>query len=423
LETRKAVARLIVGLVPDNPPGRRWVFFNIVNATGDGLFLTGNAVFATKVMGLTGEQVGIGLSLAGAAGIAGAGMLGTLVDRFGARRMLTILFLSQAALYLGYSTIKAFVPFVLIMCLISVFKNGAPPASAALVSQIGSADGRVSLMAHGRVGYNMGFSLGAIFAAAALAIGTTWAYYALPSGNALSFLAACAVVRRLPGGTSGQRAARLSLRALRDFPFLMTTSLTCVLSIHLSLLTLVVPLWIVERTSVPAPLIGVFLIVNTVFTILFQVAASKGAESMAGSTRKARWAGLMMLLACAALAPSGAVPTAAAIVLVVAAVLLLSAGEVLQSAGAWGMSYALAPVDAQAEYLGAFSMGFAGQSVLASAAGTVLVLRYTAAGWFAIGACIMAAAVLLGPAAQWAHASIVRRHPTPPTLTTGHSPT
>jgi MFS family permease len=414
LGATKAATRLIADLVPAESSGRRWVYVNIVNATGDGLFLSGNAVFATKVIGLTGEQVGVALSLAGIAGIAGAGMLGPLVDRFGARRLLLIMLLSQVALYLSYGAITAFIPFVLVMCLISMCKNGATSASAVLVSQIASASGRVSLRAQARTGYNVGFSLGAVFAAAALAIGTKSAYYALPFGNAVSFLAACAVVMRLPGGKSGVGAKRLSLGALRDFPFLITTGLTCVLSIHASLLTLVVPLWIVERTKVPTPFIGVYLVMNTIFVILFQVAASKGTESVEGSTRKARLAGVTMLLGCVALAPSGAVPTAVAVLLVAAAVLLLSACEILQSASAWAMSYALAPAGAQAEYLGAFAMSSAGQSVLASAIGTALVLRYGATGWLAIGVCVMSAAVLLGPAARWAHASITRHHAVSP---------
>jgi MFS family permease len=398
-------------LVPDSPAGRRWVLVNLVNSAGDGLFISGSIVFATKVIGLTGNQVGIGISLAGFAGIAGAGILGRFADRFGPRRVLGILTVSQAILYVVYGVASSFWPFLAILCLIAICRNGSLSASAALVAEIDSGQGRVRLRAQARSLYNVGFSLGAALSAAALAIGTTPAYYALPLGNAVSFIGAYMVIRRLPEAAPRPQSDRRALDALRNKPFLLTTCLTGVLAIHLSLITIVVPLWIVERTTVPQAMIGVLLVLNTLFAVTFQLGASKGAESLTGSTRKARSAAVAMALGCVVLAPSGHVPTLAAVALVTVAFLLLSYGEVLQSAGSWGMSYALAPKAAQAEYLGAFSMSSAGQAALAPVTGTLVVLRNGPTGWLILGAFIMFAAWAVGPAARRAHMSITRRFP------------
>lgn len=406
-----AIRRRGAELIPDSPAGRRWIALNLVNSAGDGLFLSGSVVFATKVIGLAGGQVGLGLSLAGFAGIAGAGLLGRVADRFGPRRVLAILTLIQAAGYVIYSQASSFWIFVVVLCFISVGRNGSLSASAALVAEIGSGQGLVKLRAQARAIYNVGFSLGAAGSAAALAIGTAPAYYALPLGNAASFIGAWLVIRRLPEADPRPRTGRRVADALRNAPFLLTTCLTVVLSVHLSLLTIVVPLWIVERTTVPQAMIGVLLVLNTAFAVIFQIGASKGAESLPGSAAKARAAAVAMALACVVLAPSGHVPTLAAVALVTAAFLLLSAGEVLQSASAWGMSYALAPKAAQAEYLGAFSMSSAGQAVLAPVTGTLVVLRYESSGWLILGALIVSAAWALGPAARRAHVSIARRFP------------
>lgn len=398
-------------LVPDSPAGRRWVLMNLINSVGDGLFLSGSVVFATKVIGLTGAQVGIAISLSGFAGIAGAGVMGRFADRFGPRRVLGILTVSQAILYVVYAATSSFWPFVAILCPIAICKNGSLAASAALITEIDPGPGRVKLRAQARSMYNAGFSLGAALSATALAIGTAPAYYALPLGNAVSFIGAYWVIRRLPEAGPRPQSARRVLDALRNTPFLLTTCLTTVLAIHLSLITIVVPLWIVERTTVPQAMIGVLLVLNTLFAVTFQVGASKGAESLTGSTRKARSAAVAMALGCAVLAPSGHVPTLVAGALLIAAFLLLSYGEILQSAGAWGMSYALAPKAAQAEYLGAFAMSSAGQTVLAPAIGALLVLRNGAMGWLILGASIVFAAWALGPAARRAHMSITRRFP------------
>jgi hypothetical protein len=405
------IRRHAAELVPDSPTGRRWVLVNLVNSAGDGLFLSGSVVFATKVIGLTGGQVGIAISLSGFAGIAAAGMLGRFVDRFGTRRMLGLFTLAQAVLYVIYCTASSFWLFTAILCLISIGRSGALSASAALVAEIDSGQGRVKLRAQARSIYNVGFSLGAALSAAALAIGTAPAYYALPLGNAVSFVGAYWVIRRLPESQARSQAGRRRLDALRDRPFLLTTSLTAILAIHLSLITIVVPLWIVERTTVPPALIGVLLVINTLFAVTFQIRASKGAESLPGSTAKARSAAVAMALGCVVLAPSGGVPTLAAVALVIAAFLLLSYGEVAQSASAWGMSYALAPKAAQGEYLGAFAMSNAGQTVLAPVTGSLLVLRNGGAGWLILGALILFAAWAVGPAARWAHVSISRRFP------------
>lgn len=406
-----AIKRRGAELVPDKPAGRRWVLMNLVNSVGDGLFLSGSVVFATKVIGLTGDQVGIGLSLSGFSGIAAAAMLGRFADRFGPRRVLGIVTVSQAILYVAYSVAPSFWPFVAVLCLIAVCRNGGLSASAALVAELGSAQERVTLRAQARSLYNVGFSLGAALSAAALAIGTSPAYYALPLGNAVSFIGAYWVIRRLPEASARPQSDRRVLDALRNGPFLLTTCLTVVLAVHLSLITIVVPLWIVERTTVPQAMIGVLLVLNTLVAVTFQISASKGAESLTGSTRKARSAAVAMALGCVVLAPSGLVPTLAGIALLTTAMLLLSCGELLQSASAWGMSYALAPKAAQAEYLGAFSMSSAGQAVLAPVTGTLVVLRNGPVGWLILGACIVLASLAVGPAARRADRSIKRRFP------------
>ncbi len=405
------LASKLAALIPKHRLGRRWVLINLVNSFGDALFISGNAVFATKVLGMTGGQVGLGISLAGVAGVLGAGVMGTLADRLGARRMLAVLAACQLVFNLLYTTATPFAVFAPLLCLMSWCKNGAYPASAALVAKIGSAEGRVTLRAQARSVYNVGFSLGAALAALALIVDMAPVYYALPVGNAASFLAVCLLVRGLPETHRTAGREKKVLGALRDPPFLATIALMSVLGTHASLLMIVIPLWIVERTTVPKAMIGILLVLNTIFAVAFQVTASKGSGSLAGGSRKARRAGLAIAAGCVMLAPSAAVPTLIAVGLMAVASLLLSIGEVLQSAGAWGMSYALAPQAAQAEYLGAFTMSLAGEAILAPAAGTALALRYGGVGWLGMGAVVLIAALTVGAVARRAQRSIHHRFP------------
>jgi MFS-type transporter involved in bile tolerance (Atg22 family) len=76
--------------------------------------------------------------------------------------------------------------------------------------------------------------------------------------------------------------------------------------------------------------------------------------------------------------------------LLVAATVLLTAGELLSSAGSWGLSYGLAVPERQGEYLGAFGL----ISQAAQVAGPALAALVVGAGglaWLAVGALFVVA--------------------------------
>src|SRR3954451_13163386 len=83
------------------PPSRlagRLSTQSLLFALGEGTFMAGSAVFFTRVVGLTGSQVGLGLTLAGVAAFIAAYPMGRLVDRFGPKRCWAISSAGQAAL-------------------------------------------------------------------------------------------------------------------------------------------------------------------------------------------------------------------------------------------------------------------------------------------------------------------------------------
>lgn len=409
-----ALIRPLRDLVPAARPERRYALVSLVNSVGNGLFVTGTVVFATRVVGLSASEVGLAVSATGVAGFLAAGTMGVLADRFGARRMMSLLCVLEGIGYLLYCFTGSFASFTALACLVAVVGFGKTPANAALVSAITSGEDRVRLRAQSRSLNNLGFSLGAALAAVSLAVGTMPAYYLLPVGAAAMLFAAALVVRRLPEIRAGAAASRRrSFTALRSVPFLTTTVLTSVLSMHASLILVVVPLWIVERTPAPHALIGILLVVNTAMVVLFQVRASAGADTVGTGVRKARWAALVLLPGCLALGLSGGAPVAPTVVLAVAGCVLLTVGEMLQSASAWAIGYSLAPAHAHAEYLGAFGMSIAGQSILGPAIGTWAVLTFGLAGWAAFGLAFVLAAAVLGPVARWTSARLASLHTDP----------
>jgi hypothetical protein len=110
----------------------------------------------------------------------------------------------------------------------------------------------------------------------------------------------------------------------------------------------------------------------------------------------------LLLLACVVFAVTGMLAEPAAILALGAGCVLLTLGELFQSAGGWGLSYALAPEDRQGQYLGAFSMGTRIYDTAGPILVSALVLGLGAFGWVLIGLLFLALATGLAAAAHWA---------------------
>ena len=95
----RAVLRRIAG---PTPLIRRLSTQSVLSAFGDGVFLTGSAVFFTQIVGLTASQVGLGLTITGLVTFLLAVPLGKLSDRLRAKRVWAASSLVEALLYLAW---------------------------------------------------------------------------------------------------------------------------------------------------------------------------------------------------------------------------------------------------------------------------------------------------------------------------------
>ena len=407
----RSLRRWFRDVMPARRDERRYVIVTLVNSAGNGMFLSGTAVFATRIVGLRPQEVGITFAAAGVAGLVAAATTGGLADRFGGRRMALYAYLLQAVVYLLYCVVRSFPAFTLLTCLAYASNFCLRGANSTLIFAIAGEPDRVRLQAQARSMLCVGFSIGAGLAGLALAVKTTPAYYLLALGDAATFVVSAALTLRLPETpvTVG-RPKHKALPAMRNPPFLLATALNAVLGVHVSLILLVVPLWIIARTSAPPAIVGVLLIVNTTICVAFQVRASAGADTLAGSVRKARWAAVMMLPGCLVIGMSGGVPVVLAIALLTAGYLFLTIGEVLQVASQWGMSYSIAPASAQGHYLGAFGMSSAAQNIIGAGLGGLFLLNHGLGGWMSLGLAVVLAASILGPVVGWTARTVQRQH-------------
>src|SRR3954449_600435 len=61
----RSVPTLLNRVLPANPLARRLSIQSILYAVGEGAFITGSAVFFTRLVGLSAAQVGLGMTVAG----------------------------------------------------------------------------------------------------------------------------------------------------------------------------------------------------------------------------------------------------------------------------------------------------------------------------------------------------------------------
>lgn len=382
-------------------PARSLGVLHFLDSMGNGLFISGSAVYFVVVAGLPPAQIGIGLSLAGLSGFFSSVLMGIAADRIGARRLLVLTMPALAAAYCLYLVVGSFGTFLLVMVVIGALEWGSGPLFHTLIMDLVGEDDRVSARAALRSVFNVGFSAGALLAAAFIGLGGA-AMHLIPLGNALSFLLATGIALRLPAVQlpTGRTNRSSRFRALRDLPFVSVIGASGLLALHSAVLFVGIPLWLVQNGTLPHAVIPLGFAVNTVLVVLFQVAAARRSDTLTGSVRTARKAGVASAAACLVLVAGGANVVVTAVV-ALAAILLITLGELWQSASAFGLSFGLAPDAARGEYLGAFHLHMVFQATAGPAVVSFLVIAHGAAGWFATGLIFLAGAALIGPAVRW----------------------
>ncbi|MFB7383268.1 MFS transporter [Kitasatospora purpeofusca] len=389
--------------LPEPGPARLIVLVSLITSIGLGLYVSGSAVFFVRSVGLSATQVGLGLSVAGTAGIALGVPVGHLADRHGPREVTIAMVALQAVLLLAATRITSFWPFVLVITALGVVESGADIGRQAILSGLIGPDQRVAVSAYSRAVFNGGFSLGVLAAGLAVAADTRAAYAALMYGNATTALLVCVLYLRLPRipGTRERKDAPSGLTALRDLPYLALAQVSGIVMLGDILLTVGLPLWVLSHTDAPRPAASWLIGVNTVLVMAFQVRAARGADTLTGATGLHKWAFLSLASACALVAFTDRLPTWPAVAVLATAVALLTLGELWGHSARWTVRYDLADPEAQGQYGGAFQLGTALPRILGPLMVTGLTDRLAAAGWLITGAVFVLGFLLFPATIRW----------------------
>ncbi|WP_432017061.1 MFS transporter [Streptomyces hydrogenans] len=360
--------RTALDRIPGGRDGRRMLVVSIIDKTGTGLWASCTALYFTYVSGMSLGQVGLLMTVSGGVGTAGAPLAGLLADRFPLVRVIAAAQLMRGAALLALLTTDH----VLLLTLYSALGALPDRAGSVLIKLYAARQAgpeRVRYQAIQRTTVNIGWSLGGLGAAAALATGSAQAYTWLLVSNVLSYLVIAGLTLRCAeppvpsrvAATAGDAPRAKPASPWRDRTFLGYTATDAALFLDDTILQVAVPLWIVHATDAPVGLAPLLLVLNTVLVVLFQVPLARfGATTPAARRLLIPLSGLFVV-GTLALAASAAGGRALAVTALVVAVIALTFAEILHATSSWELSVALAPADAQGAYLGVHGLAQSGQ--------------------------------------------------------------
>ncbi|WP_282693887.1 MFS transporter [Streptomyces sp. CC208A] len=380
------------------------------NAVGDGAFYVSSALYFTGIVGLSAAQVGAGLAVAWAVGSPAGVPLGTLADRRGPRGVSVLLALVTAAAVASFLLIGSFSAFLAAATLYASAQSGLAAARQALLAGLVAPADRTAVLARLQAVLNGGLAVGAALGGIALHAGTRGAYLAVFALDTGGFLLCALLLARLPAPAPAPASAVAAAgggsgtAVLRDRPYVVLALLNALMLLRLPVLSLALPLWIVQRTAAPGWTVSALFVLNTVAVTLFQVRAARSVTDLDTAARAVRGAGAIALAACAVFAatalPGLGAGTAVAVLALGAALLVVA--EMRHSAGSWQLGLGLAPADRIGQYQGFYGAGVPVARTLGPLVVTTLLIGAGPAGWLVLGGVFVLAATATGPVARWA---------------------
>ena len=410
-----ALDRVLDRVLPDNPVARVLTWQSTLWAFGTGTFISGNAVYFTKIVGLTPGQVGLGFTIAGVVTFATALPLGRLADVVGRKRQWVLATVLVAALHLLYPLAHGFPEYVLLITAIEVVGAAGGAAFNAYTLEVFDPAERVRWMAYLRAALNVGFTLGALAGGLALASPSDLPIRGLPLLTAVIYLGCAAYIRRLPTPSAAAEEAETEREAervptasvLRNRGFVATAFLDGVMTTNQVLLNVVIPLWLVAKTDAPRWVLAWLFGTNTIMAVLLQVRAARGVTSLEPALRAARRSAACFVLSCGILVVTHDTVGWVTVLLMWVGHVTVTGAELFESAAMWAFESELTDPERRGEYSGAAQLGHTLGSVWAPALYTFLAMSWAPWGWLVIAGIVVAAVAALPYAVRSARGYLV----------------
>ncbi|RKT02638.1 Na+/melibiose symporter-like transporter [Streptomyces sp. 3211.6] len=381
----------------------RYMLGMVVDATGAGMYLPLSLLYFHHVTGLPLTQVGTLMTAAAVIGLISNPAAGVLIDRFGAKAVVTGGYLLRAAGFCTYPLVDNGYTMFCVILLVALGDTSFPPAIQSFIAEFVKGTERDKLLAAQRSLRNAGLGVGGLIAGGVLALGSDAFYYVIVFCTAAGYVlaAVCFGSIPIPRTAPGAAATRVSRKGgyrlvARNRPFLALTLLNVPTAFGYTVLAVGIPAYVTQDLGASTSLVGVLYAVNTVGIALLQIPVTRALVAFRRSRAVALGAAVFAasFVVFATLAAVG--DNSVILVGIFAATVLFTAGELLHGATASALCAQAAPEETRGRHLAVYQLSWAVPSALAPAVLTALLTLSPTAMWLvlAVGATVSALGVL-----------------------------
>ncbi|QKW33325.1 MFS transporter [Actinomadura sp. NAK00032] len=337
---------------------RRLYAAALVGSVGDGIYVPLTMLFVHALTGLSLTAIGAGLSLAGLCALAFMPVAGALIDRLGAKRVVMIALVLRALGFAAYPFADTYLSFLGVAVVVAVGMWTSTPSQHAFIGEIAQGAERDRLLAWDRSLRNGGMGVGSLAAAGLLAFNGNGGFLTAAMVLASLFLLAAVLVARIPavrGGGGRRREERQGYRqVLADRPYLLIAAANFLIAFGYTTQAMALPVFLTRDVGLPDAMAGGVFALNTVLVAALGVPIAR--LTMRG--RRTRTAALGAAVFGLSFAAFALVPQlvggAYAIAAVLAIAVLYTAGELIHSVPAQGLSVQAAPDHLRGRYLSVY---------------------------------------------------------------------
>nr|WP_227467714.1 MFS transporter [Nocardioides lijunqiniae] len=346
---------------------RRFVTALAIDAMGSGVFMPVSMLYFLVTTDLTLVQVGGAISLASLVALPAGPLLGSVVDRVGAKRVLLAGNALQAIGFAAFLVADSFAVVTLWTVVVTIGRTAFWGSFGNIVAAISAPGEREKWFGFLGALRNVGFAVGGLVAGAAITIGTQSAYATVVVANAASYAVALALLLAVPAthrGTAVSTEPGSWAVVLRDRPYRVLFLGQLAYSTSMMALNFALPVYATEVLGLAGWVTGAIFTLNTIMVGFGQGLVVRGL------TGRVRWRVLMAANATFAasfvvLLGASRLSAVLATVVVLTGSVVYTVGELLGGPVHGALSAEAAPEHLRGRYLSLIQLAWNGSGAAA----------------------------------------------------------
>jgi len=385
-----------------------FVIATFIDFLGTGLFLPFSLLYFNRVVGLPLSTIGLALSIATMITVPMVPVTGTLVDRFGAKRVVLTSQILQGTGFLGYLLVQNAAMLVGMALLVAVGQSLFWSAYFTLVAVIAAPHERDRWYGLAAATRNAGLGVGGLLAGVVVGANGIIGYHFVVVANGLSFFLAAGLLlfgARVPAPLRSSRTQSPSYRlVLRDRPFLFLVAANAIFALCSTLLTIGVPVYVAVALRAPLWMIGALIALSTALIAALQTVVVRLLEPYR-RTRALVLTGFLWCAWCGLLALALVVPLALLFPFLFVVTCVYALAELIHDPTSNALAAEAGPDSLRGRYLALFQLSWSIATILAPGLFTLLFTVHPVLPWLVMAGLMLLASLTI----YWIEPHLPRR--------------